>query len=111
MNPQIKQKWLNALRSGEYQQGQYCLRKEDKFCCLGVLCDLYGKENNMEWEINEDSGKYMFQNKGAERLPLFVVEWAGVESYNPEICEISLSELNDTGSTFNEIADLIETHL
>jgi len=110
MNPQIKQKWVSALRSGDYQQTKGRLRKEDKFCCLGVLCDLYGKENNVEWEISEDSGKYMFQNKGAS-LPSSVRKWAGVENDNPEICATSLSELNDTGSTFNEIADLIEEHL
>jgi hypothetical protein len=42
-----------------------------------------------------------------------VIEWAGVEEDAPRINgEIgTLSELNDTGSTFNEIADLIEEHL
>jgi hypothetical protein len=110
MNPQIKQKWVSALRSGEYQQGQYCLRTEDKFCCLGVLCDLYGKENNVEWDLVNDDGNYEFSYH-SERLPLFVVGWAGVGNDNPEICETSLAELNDTGSTFNEIADLIEEHL
>jgi hypothetical protein len=110
MNPQIKQKWVDALRSGEYQQGQYCLRTDNGFCCLGVLCDLYGKENNVEWDLVNDDGNYEFHYQ-SERLPLFVVEWAGVENDNPEICETSLSELNDKGSTFNEIADLIEEHL
>lgn len=41
MNPEIKAKWLAALRSGEYQQGRGCLRRGSKefpqFCCLGVL--------------------------------------------------------------------------
>jgi hypothetical protein len=110
MNPQIKQKWVDALRSGEYQQGQYCLRTDNEFCCLGVLCDLYGKENNVEWNLVNDDGNYEFQEQ-PELLPLFVVEWAGVENDNPEICETSLAELNDGESTFNEIADLIEKHL
>ena len=110
MNPQIKQKWVSALRSGEYQQTQRYLRTDNGFCCLGVLCDLYGKENNVEWNLANNGHNYEFQEE-PERLPLFVVEWAGVENDNPEICETSLSGLNDTGSTFNEIADLIEEHL
>ena len=106
MNPQIKQKWVDALRSGEYQQGQYCLRTDNGFCCLGVLCDLYGKENNVEW--NGD----MFQDMVVV-LPLFVVEWSGIVNSNPYVNdEIStLGELNDKGSTFEQIADVIEKQL
>ncbi len=41
MNKEIKEKWLKALRSGEYKQGRGYLRKEsgdeDRYCCLGVL--------------------------------------------------------------------------
>ena len=110
MNPQVKEKWLNALRSGEYQQTQTALRKEDGFCCLGVLCDLYGKEHNVEWKLVDAGIYYEFQDKKAI-LPLSVIEWAGVEDDNPEICETPLSRLNDNGSTFNEIADFIEKRM
>jgi hypothetical protein len=112
MNPQIKQKWVSALRSGEYQQTQRYLHKEDGFCCLGVLCDLYIKENNVEWELLDVSTHYEFQSYEKE-LPLSVIDWAGVEDANPYIIGVgtSLASLNDTGSTFNEIADVIEEHL
>ena len=112
MNPQIKQKWLNALRSGEYQQTKGFLRKEDGFCCLGVLCDLYGKENNAEWNLANNGHNYEFQDKESH-LPSSVIEWAGVEDSNPYIIGGigTLSGLNDKGFTFNEIADLIENHL
>jgi hypothetical protein len=113
MNPQIKQKWVDALRSGEYQQTQNYLRTDNGFCCLGVLCDLYGKENNVEWEPSTHSkNAYMFQNM-ATGLPLSVMEWVGVEGYNPLVNggPFTLAELNDKGSTFNEIADVIEKQL
>ena len=113
MNPQIKQKWVSALRSGKYQQTKNRLHNEYGFCCLGVLCDLYGKENNVEWEISEDSGKYMFQNKGAS-LPSSVRKWADLEYLDPYVNykkTNTLVGLNDMGFTFNEIADLIEEHL
>ena len=112
MNQQVKQKWLSALRSGDYQQTRQYLHKEDGFCCLGVLCDLYGKEHNVEWKLMNNNHFYVFQDETA-CPPLSVVEWAGIEGSNPYICSrsVTLAELNDTGSTFNEIADIIEEHL
>lgn len=41
LKPEIKQKWIKALRSGEYQQTKGRLKRDDGFCCLGVLCDVY----------------------------------------------------------------------
>jgi hypothetical protein len=112
MNPQIKQKWLNALRSGDYQQGQRYLRTNSGFCCLGVLCDLYGKENNVEWELLDVSTHYEFQ--GFESyLPSSVRKWANLEYCNPHVNngESTLVRLNDTGFTFEQIADVIEKQL
>jgi len=113
MNPQIKQKWVDALRSGDYQQTKGRLHNEYGFCCLGVLCDLYGKENNVEWEPSTHyKNAYMFQDTVAV-LPLSVMEWVGVGEDNPPVNggPFTLAELNDRGFTFNEIADLIEEHL
>ena len=52
LNPNA-QKWVDALRSGEYKQTRGALRGDDegnepKFCCLGVACDLYAKETNVD---------------------------------------------------------------
>jgi hypothetical protein len=44
MNPEVKARWVAALRSGEYLQGTSTLRIGDQFCCLGVLCDIYSAE-------------------------------------------------------------------
>jgi hypothetical protein len=55
VTPELKQRWLDALRSGKYKQGKGALRTgKDHFCCLGVLCDISGAG---EWE----SGKYGWQ--------------------------------------------------
>ena len=41
MNPEIRARWVAALRSGAYEQGTSRLRDaSDRRCCLGVLCDL-----------------------------------------------------------------------
>lgn len=41
MDQELKQRWLTALRSGDYQQGRGRLKTHrDTYCCLGVLCDV-----------------------------------------------------------------------
>ena len=112
MNPQIKQKWVSALRSGDYQQTQGRLRKEDGFCCLGVLCDLYAKDNNVEWEPPGYNDAYVFQ-EFESNLPSSVMEWADLEYCNPHVNggESTLVRLNDSGCTFEQIADVIEEQL
>lgn len=120
MKPEIKQKWLNALRGGEYSQGRYQLHDEDdRFCCLGVLCDLYLKEHNKEWIKGEEQFAYLIpsgDNAFGEVLTQEVVEWSGLELHNPELIVnnkgVVISDLNDTENySFDQIADLIEAQL
>ena len=54
MNPEVKQKWIDALRSDKYEQGSGKLRSVTGYCCLGVLCDLYSQEHNTQWEFRGD---------------------------------------------------------
>lgn len=44
MKAELKEKWVAALRSGEYKQGKNLLhnREDNTFCCLGVLCKVMG---------------------------------------------------------------------
>ncbi len=54
----LKNKWIEALRSGEYLQGKGALReagrggKADKYCCLGVLIDIADAERWIEHDVN-----------------------------------------------------------
>lgn len=50
MNPKLKAKWVKALRSGKYQQGNGYLYTGSGYCCLGVLCSVMGtpKEKLLE---------------------------------------------------------------
>jgi hypothetical protein len=109
MKQEIKSIWVAALRSGEYEKGIGKLRDKDKFCCLGVLCDMHSKENSTEW-------KYNYYEHNSIELPEIVMEWAGLEEKNPELNKtsfnvMSLAYLNDSGYTFLQIADLIEAQL
>lgn len=108
MNSSTKQIWINALRSGEYEQGQGSLYEDGKFCCLGVLTDLYIRETNQEWEEQCDNS-FSFEDSPCF-LPPSVQEWAGLNN-SPQVGGRSLPGLNDEGASFEELADLIEEHL
>lgn len=42
---------IDALRSGEYQQGRYQLRSGDRFCCQGVGCEVFRRNTGQGvWE-------------------------------------------------------------
>jgi len=90
--------WLEALRSGRYKQGTQVLKHNDEFCCLGVLQDLC--------PIEPSGDRYY--------LSVETIEWAferGKGLHNPQAGGKELADLNDSGSTFSEIADLIEANL
>jgi hypothetical protein len=115
MIKRIKDLWVKALRSGEYNQAQESLyvKRENAYCCMGVLCDLYTKETGLQW-VNT-----------CELLPEEVQEWAELYSDNPKTREpgldssgqyqsylnkeATLAYLNDSmKKNFNEIADIID---
>ena len=104
MDQEIKAEWLEALRSGEYEQGIGVLRTgDDKFCCLGVLCEVLVKRGLMEApKLDRGENMYDYQEYSAV-LPDPVQVRVGL----PYISD--LMELNDTkGLPFAEIANYIE---
>lgn len=114
MNSQVKQRWVKALRSGEYEQGRSALRSSSNgFCCLGVLCDVYAQDHDVEWE-KDGFDLYTFDHAN-EYLPDSVRIWAELNDVNPSVSHknhiICLSDLNDTGRTFDQIANIIEEQL
>lgn len=118
MNKDIKQKWVDALRSGQYKQGYGTLKNgEEEYCCLGVLCDLAVKEGVAQEKLLTygTALKYYYDGE-ASNLPGSVVGWASLEDTLTRVLykgtTVSLSALNDVeGLTFNQVADLIEEQL
>ena len=113
----IAEKWVEALRSGEYQQGRLVLQNSrGAFCCLGVLCDLHRTDEGGEWVTDHvgrtDGGKLYQPLLGGEDyalLPPAVQRWAGIRSNNPAARGEILTDLNDDGRSFDDLADLIDT--
>lgn len=120
MNNEIKQKWVDALRSGEYQQGRHQLRNDDSYCCLGVLCDLFA-ENNPEqgkWYQNQVDDSWFFEtddDRFVGSLPVGVAEWAQLDDINPPVKIdggiANIASVNDHGVPFDKIAQIIEEQL
>lgn len=54
MKADLKAKWLEALRSGKYEQGRGALLDGGKYCCLGVLCEVAGLKITRFNHIEDD---------------------------------------------------------
>lgn len=111
MNEAVKARWVKALLSGEYQQGINCLRtKDNRFCCLGVLCDLWAKETGTLWEREEERDRFKIANMNSS-LPIEVREWAGLSRAQPAVWSngegVFLCGMNDWGKSFRDIAEAI----
>jgi hypothetical protein len=118
MDPEVKHRWVEALRSGRYEQGTGALNKEGKLCCLGVLCEV-ALEDGLPMEVGQHKdgvGHLVVEyDEVSSVLPDLVQEYAGLSDDNPSVLiggsTISLAELNDDGTSFNVIADVIEEQL
>lgn len=90
MDKELKAKWIKALRSGKYQQTQYYLKRDDAYCCLGILHKVAtGKDAPALWDHDK---------------PACVIE------LGDEI-ERALAGVNDDGVPFEVIAGLIDEAL
>jgi hypothetical protein len=103
MKPEYVKPWVDALRSGKYKQCKSMLRVDGGHCCLGVLCDIVG----VEW--TKESDEFFSINGEFRVLPREVMEKVGMQTrQGAPSGGLFLSELNDGGKTFAEIADIIE---
>lgn len=121
MKKEVMEKWVKALRSGEYNQTTNYLCTDSGYCCLGVLTDIYIIETieqaplfakNWEEAYKDDVREetiYIFDSEN-ETLSKEVLEWAGMVDHcgTYSTTDKCLTVLNDTGMTFEKIADVIE---
>lgn len=118
MDPTVKSLWLEALRSGKYQQGPVYgnashLRdsRDQGYCCLGVLCDVVAPDR---WARLYEGG--MWSHNQMQGLPSDEVLGS-----IPLAAAQRLASMNDgrdfktntrqARNSFAEIADWIEANL
>lgn len=96
MNPEIKAKWINALRSGDYAQARSALARLDNragtesYCCLGVVCEigvadgvLVSQNASMtrQYTTTDDADWARYESAV---LPSGALPWLGLDDQNPE---------------------------
>lgn len=130
--------WIEALRSGKYEQTDNTLTLLNSngemcgHCCLGVACELamaagvdITREIKLSTGETREVATYMWENGSQNAvLPEPVREWLGLRTFGGEFFasdgvdpdtgeqfdyDTSLAELNDSGATFEEIAKVIES--
>lgn len=102
-----KQKWVNALRSGKFEQGRGRLCIDEKYCCLGVLAKITG---------NLVSGPYNMAGFGKGIVKSYSILPVKNDKYAklglPKKDMNHLIALNDSWEySFKKIADWIEENI
>ncbi|MGA0595643.1 hypothetical protein [Enterovirga sp. CN4-39] len=119
LDPELKARWVAALRSGEFKQTTGTLKDSKGYCCLGVLCHVAKDElaTKLGIRIEEADDRLLVVVPDGEghaeilndrELPLYVEHELGLYEDTP-----SLVAMNDglgfaDGKSFPEIADYIE---
>jgi hypothetical protein len=117
MREEIKAEWVDALRSGDYTQCHETLANDSlgSHCVFGVLAEMAAKRRICIRETNQ-AGLVKYDGSFTV-LPPSVKEWAGIDDDEIQVCEpngsceYSLYELNDSGTDFDDLADIIEDQL
>lgn len=117
MDQTIKEQWVAELRSGNLLQGVGFLHQGDMYCCLGVLCKIAEEQGATASNENHYNPGVISYDGDSYSLPYPVREWAGLSLIELPTVEVplpsigkeeTLASLNDSGLSFNQIADVIE---
>lgn len=100
---EFAEKWVKALRSGEYEQGSEALHQNGKYCCLGLACLVSGHEY-VGSEGLIDLRKYY------KVPPVLTDVYEDEEGKMPNLDQ-TLATMNDSGSSFKDIANWIEHNI
>ena len=119
MDEKVKILWVKALKSGEFKQIKTRLHDGEGFCALGVLAALAMNEGICTYSPKKEA----FDGRW-ETLSYNIMKWANIAQFDDEFLEpgagkikfiykgkeTSITDLNDNGLSFEEIADVIEKH-
>jgi hypothetical protein len=108
MKSDIKERWVTALRSGEYKQTTGSLNNGRGYCCLGVLCELLKDESDLFNKYTDDGvldNKSSFYGNEETSLNNYQLDFVDLQAEQMD----KLISLNDNyGRTFKELAYYIE---
>jgi len=107
MDPEVKKAWVEALRSGEYEQTDGGLCYDGKYCCLGVLCEIDERVTPIRYSTKDVAYEI---GDGPFELGVLPREFRDLIGITPQQESIVI-KMNDGGTGFPEIADYIEANL
>lgn len=111
MKIETKLAWISALRSGRYQQAKESLRKDDRFCCLGVFCDLFGGGCWVE-RMNVVRGmEYVYKSPDGDCMESHLTDTMCAKHGLSVKDMNALATMNDDGDSFQWISNHIEANL
>lgn len=96
-------KWVEALRSGDFKQGNLWLLKDNEYCCLGVACVASGMS------VEEIDNKKLIDEHNFTALPKCIPPLLVGNLSQPFVGNVA--NMNDDGVPFTEIADWIEANV
>ena len=109
--PKFKAKWLAALRSGKFKQGQHLLCFEYTsgaitHCCLGVACATAGASNELMKGAGVPLTLASRKPSYRKKLPVILLE----PKFHYIVKKLMVMN-DDEGCSFKEIANWIEKNL
>lgn len=111
MTPELKQRWLEALKSGKYAKGKHLLKATRRdgtecFCCLGVLGVVAKEELEQAGISVKLHGPDGYMRIDGEESTLLKQARKTLGLYDHSV--ISLINMNDRTSGFNSVIEYIE---
>lgn len=110
LNADVKAKWLEALRGGQYKQAEGVLKDaQGCHCCLGVLADITDPSGwSPKLQSSDESGQdcYPYDTQDTMLQPKALKKFGLTTD-----TAVKLAGMNDDGCSFTEIAKWIETNL
>ena len=111
MKKELKDNWVKALRSGEYKQGRGQLCMDEKYCCLGVLCEVYGLTGRLEGLNNNERSYLMPGGVEGDYRQIYSIPDTSVFGLDRSIACTLVNMNDDQCRNFTEIAEYIEDHV
>lgn len=128
MQAELKQKWIGALRGGQYQQGTGQLKgyrtdhydedenhvlEDPEYCCLGLLAEVAGLpvESYSGEAFLGDCNPLDTCGLGSEKGDPSDPDYSSEDPGTHTTIQRKLAAMNDNGKSFAEIADWIEANI
>ena len=94
-----QEKFIAALESGKYLQGQACLKGWGKYCAFGVACELFAEGNS--WQDLYIPPSSVLDDLAMQEFGRPLADNTGLES---------VVSMNDNGMSFADIAAHLREH-